>query len=425
MTIDANTSIDVLLTENRQHPPSPEFSRTANVTDPSIYEIADADPEGFWAKCAEELHWFRKWDTVLEWDVPWAKWFSGGKINASYNCLDRHLETRGQKTAIMWEGEFGEEQTLYLRGTASRGMQVCQRPEGAGPANRRSRGDLHGHGAGASDRHAGLRPHRLPAQRGLWRVLARFAVRPHQRCRGKGRDHAGWRLPSRLGRAAQAERRRSAREHADVEHVVVLQRAGEKAEVTMQEGRDHWWHDLMEGGLGGVRGGSRSTRSTCSTSSTPPAPPASPRASCTPPPATCWARRLTTKWVFDLKDDDIYWCTADIGWVTGHSYIVYGPLANGATTVMYEGAPDYPDKDRFWALIEKYKVTILYTAPTSIRMFMKWGTNYPGETRSLLAASAGNGGRADQSRSLDVVQRAHRPRQDARSWIPGGRRRPA
>src|SRR5947209_8616582 len=110
MATETNTSFDVLLTENRQHPPSPEFSRTANLNDPKVYEEANADPEAFWAKCAEELRWFQKWDTVLEWDAPWAKWFSGGKINASYNCLDRHLETRGQKTAIMWEGEFGEEQ---------------------------------------------------------------------------------------------------------------------------------------------------------------------------------------------------------------------------------------------------------------------------------------------------------------------------
>ena len=160
--------------------------------------------------------------------------------------------------------------------------------------------------------------------------------------------------------------------------MIVVARAGyADIPVHMKEGRDHWYHELMAGRAARLPARSRWTRRTCSTSSTPPAPPASPRASFTRPAAISLGTYATTKWVFDLKDEDVYWCTADIGWVTGHSYVVYGPLANGATVVMYEGAPDWPQKDRFWAIIERYGVTIFYTAPTAIRAFMRWGTDWP------------------------------------------------
>jgi acetyl-CoA synthetase len=376
MTIDANTSIDVLLTENRQYPPTPEFSRTANVADPTIYQEADADPEAFWAKCAEELHWFKHWDTVLEWNVPWAKWFSGGKINASYNCLDRHLETRGQKTAIIWEGEFGEERRFTYEELH---REVCKF------AN-----VLKGLGLQTGDRVAiymGMVPE-LPI---AMLACARIGC-PHSVVFGGfSPDSLSDRINDAEAKAVITQdggfRRGSVvklKENADaalentstVENVVVLQRAAEKVDVTMREGRDHWWHDLMKDASGdcdAVPLDSEHMLYILYTSGTT----GKPKGIVHTTAGYMLGTAMTTKWVFDLRDDDIYWCTADIGWVTGHSYIVYGPLANGATTVMYEGAPDYPDKDRFWALIEKYRVTILYTAPTSIRMFMKWGTEYP------------------------------------------------
>jgi acetyl-CoA synthetase len=313
---------------------------------------------------------------VLEWNCPWAKWFVGGKINASYNCLDRHLQTRGQKMAIMWEGEFGEQRSLTYEELHH---EVCKF------AN-----VLKGLGLKTGDRVAiymGMVPE-LPI---AMLACARIGC-PHSVVFG------GFSPDSLADRINDAEakvlitqdggfRRGSIvplKQNTDealtktstVEHVVVLKRAGEKANITMQDGRDHWWHELMANASADCPAEPLDAEHMLYilyTSGTT----GKPKGIVHTTAGYLLGVYLTTKWIFDLKEEDLYWCTADIGWVTGHSYTVYGPLANGATAFMYEGAPDYPDKDRFWDIIERHKITILYSAPTLIRMFMKWGTEYP------------------------------------------------
>jgi acetyl-CoA synthetase len=376
MATDTKLSFDVLLTEERQHPPPPEFTAQANVKDPAIYDEANADYVAFWEKQAGILDWFQRWEQTLEWNIPWAKWFVGGKINASYNCLDRHLQSRGTKKAIVWEGEFGEE-VSYTYEELHR--EVCKF------AN-----VLKGLGLHTGDRVAiymGMVPE-LPI---AMLACARIGC-PHSVVFG------GFSPDSLADRINDAEatvlitqdggfRRGSVvplKKNADeavkntstIKHVVVLKRAGEKAQIDWDENRDHWWHDLMQDASPECEAEPLDAEHMLYilyTSGTT----GKPKGIVHTTGGYLVGTALTTKWVFDLKEDDIYWCTADIGWVTGHSYIVYGPMANGATVVMYEGSPDYPDKDRFWAIVEKYKVSILYTAPTSIRMFMKWGTEYP------------------------------------------------
>jgi acetyl-CoA synthetase len=322
------------------------------------------------------LHWFQKWDRVLDWDLPWAKWFVNGKINASYNCLDRHLQERGQKPAIVWEGEFGEQRAFTYQELH---REVCKF------AN-----VLKGLGLKTGDRVAiymGMVPE-LPI---AMLACARIGC-PHSVVFG------GFAPSSLADRIQDAEarvlitqdgsfRRGSVvplKQNADeaiascpsIEHVVVLERAGEKANITMHDGRDVWWHDLMRIAspeCAAEQLDSEHMLYILYTSGTT----GKPKGIVHTTGGYLLGTALTTKWIFDVKDDDIYWCTADIGWVTGHSYIVYGPLACGATSLMFEGTPDYPDKDRFWDIVENHKVTILYTAPTAIRTFMKWGIEYP------------------------------------------------
>jgi acetyl-CoA synthetase len=376
MATETKLSFDVLLTEDRQYPPPEDFAHHANITDSAVYDRAAADPEAFWSAQAENLSWFRRWDTVLEWDLPWAKWFTGGRINASYNCLDRHLPERGGKTAILWEGEFGEEVGLSYQDLH---REVCKL------AN-----VLKGLGLKTGDRVAiymGMVPE-LPI---AMLACARIGC-PHNVVFG------GFSPDSLADRINDAEAkvlitqdggfRRGAvvplKQNADealkltptIEHSIVLRRAGEKASIEWTDGRDLWWHEVMKDAspeCEAVPLDSEHMLYILYTSGTT----GKPKGIVHTTAGYLLGTSLTTKWVFDLKDEDIYWCTADIGWVTGHSYIVYGPMANGATVVMYEGSPDYPDKDRFWAIVEKYRVNVLYTAPTSIRMFMKWGTDYP------------------------------------------------
>ena len=377
MASEPQNHFDVLLTEDRKYPPSSAFSQQANVRDEAIYDDADADYERFWGEQAEALHWFKRWDEVLEWNAPWAKWFVGGTINASYNCLDRHLADRGDKLAIIWEGEFGDRRDYTYRDLhieVSRFANV-----------------LKGLGLQSGDRVAiymGMVPE-LPI---AMLACARIGC-PHSVVFG------GFSAESLADRINDAEAkvlvtqdagfRRGLvvplKQNADqalihtasIQNVVVLQHAGSKAPVDMHAGRDLWWHELMSGASADCPAAELDSEHMLYilyTSGTT----GKPKGIVHTTAGYLLGSFLTTKWVFDLKEHDIYWCTADIGWVTGHSYIVYGPLANGATCLMYEGAPDYPDKDRFWDLVERHKVTILYTAPTSIRMFMKWGTEYPG-----------------------------------------------
>ena len=375
--VESTGGIDALLQEERSFPPPADFAANANMADPDIYAKAAADPEGFWAGLAEELDWFEKWDTVLDWSgAPFAKWFIGGKLNVSYNCIDRHVKNgRRNKAAIVWEGEPGDWK-VYTYGDLLR--EVCQFANG-----------LKSLGIRKGDRvtiYLPMTPELPIAMLACARIGAPHSVVfggfSAESLRDRINDSESKLLITADGgyrRGGIVPLKQNADDSLDgaptVENVVVLRRTG-SADDKMVDGRDIWWHDLMEG-----------QPMTCEpepmdsedmlfllyTSGTT----GKPKGIVHTSGGYLLGVQATTRWVFDIKEDDVYWCTADIGWVTGHSYIVYGPLANGATTVMYEGSPDYPDRDRFWAVVAKYGVSILYTAPTAIRTFMRWGESYP------------------------------------------------
>jgi acetyl-CoA synthetase len=370
-------AIEALLDEARLFPPTAEFTAQAHVKSPDIYEAAEADPEGFWAGIAKELHWFRKWDRVLEWEEPFAKWFVGGKLNASYNCLDRHLTSATKnKVAIHWEGEPGDTRSLTYH---QLWREVCKFANA-----------LKGLGVQKGDRVTLYMP-MVPELAIACLACARIGA-PHSVVFG------GFSADSLVDRINDSESkvvvtsdggyRRGGVVHLKkavdeavqhcptVEKVVVLERVGHThSPVHMQAGRDFWWHDLVGEASANCPAEEMDSEDLLyilyTSGST-----GKPKGIAHTTGGYLTGAYLTTKWVFDLKPEDIYWCTADIGWVTGHSYIVYGPLANGATQVMYEGAPDFPDKDRFWSMCEKYGVTVFYTAPTAIRAFMRWGDEY-------------------------------------------------
>jgi acetyl-CoA synthetase len=376
MSIDQH-AIAALLEESRVFPPSPEFTAQANVSSPEIYERAERDPEAFWAGMAGELSWFKKWDKVLEWEAPFAKWFVGGKLNAAYNCLDRHLGTPVEdKVAFYWEGEPGDARAITykeLHAEVSRFANV-----------------LKGLGVGKGDRVTLYLP-LIPELAIACLACARIGA-PHSVVFGGfSADALAGRIQdseSKVVVTADGGYRRGGvvalKQAADealqscptVEKMVVVRRVGEKCPVTMQEGRDVWWEELAAGASTDCPAEEMDSEDLLyilyTSGST-----GKPKGIAHTTGGYLTGVYATSKWVFDLKPSDVFWCTADIGWVTGHSYVVYGPLANGATQVMYEGAPDFPDKDRFWALCEKYGVTIFYTAPTAIRAFMKWGEEFP------------------------------------------------
>ena len=369
-------NIEALLHEERRFPPPDEFARQANIRDPGVYEEAEKDFEGFWAKFAEELHWFKRWDKVLEWDPPFAKWFTGGKINVAYNCLDRHLNTaRRNKAALVWEGEPGDWK-VYTYWDLYR--EVC-----------RFANALKSLGVHKGDRVTIYLP-MIPELPIAMLACARIGA-PHSivfggfspdSLRDRINDSEAKVLITSDGgyrRGNVLPLKRNADESLvgapSVEKVVVVRRTG-TADELMQAGRDIWWHELIEGQPLKCEAepmDSEDILYLLYTSGTT----GKPKGVVHTTAGYLLGTYATTKWVFDLKEKDVYWCTADIGWVTGHSYIVYGPLANGATSVMYEGSPDYPDRDRFWAIVEKYGISIIYTAPTAIRSFMRWGEQYP------------------------------------------------
>jgi len=370
-------TIASLLDEGRTFPPPADFAARAVVRDPSVYEQAEADPEGFWAKQASELlDWFEPWHTVCEWDLPFAKWFVGGSLNASYNCLDRHVAAgAGDKVAYYWEGEPGDTRTI----TYAELLDDVSRLANALKALGVRRGDR-------VNVYLGMVPELPMALLACARIGAVHSVVFGGFSADALRDRINDAQAKVLVTADGAWRRGQIvplKETADsaladcpsIEKVLVLKRTGQ--DVPMMGGRDVWWHDLVpqqSTDCPPERMASEDLLYLLYTSGTT----AKPKGIMHATGGYLTQVAYTHRSVFDLRPDtDVYWCAADVGWVTGHSYIVYGPLANQATSVMYEGSPDFPDKDRVWSIIAKYGVTILYTAPTAIRTYMKWGTAYP------------------------------------------------
>ncbi|EPZ43997.1 acetate--CoA ligase [Alicyclobacillus acidoterrestris] len=376
MSVDSQ-KLSTLMHENRTFPPSDEFRAQANFNDERIYEQAAQDPEAYWSEQALHLSWFKPFENVLKWTPPHAKWFLGGKLNAAYNCVDRHaFGPRKNKAALIWEGEPGDTRVLtydMLRREVDKAAHALKRL-----------------GVQKGDRVSIYLPMipELPiamlaaAKIGAIHsvVFAGFSSQSLQQRLEDAKSKVlitadgGWRRGGITPLKANAD---EALVQTPVEKVVVVQRVGEVAGITMQENRDVYWHELLaespttpfepepmdsedvlyllytSGTTGKPKGIVHSTGGYLTGANT------------------------SMRSVFDIKDSDVWFCTADIGWVTGHTYLVYGPLSAGTTVVMYEGGPDYPTRDRYWQIIEKYGVTVLYTAPTLIRTFMKWGESHP------------------------------------------------
>ncbi len=378
MATNPTGNIESVLNEARKFEPPAEFSASASIKSVAEYEAlcrrAEEDPEGFWAECARNLDWFKPFNKTLEWEFPFAKWFVGGTINASYNCLDRHLKgARRNKAAIIWEGEPGDSRVLTYQMLAD---------EVGRAANA-----LKELGVKQGDRVAiymPLVPEAAIAMLACARIGAIHSVVfggfSAEALADRINDaeakvcitaDAGWR------RGAQVELKNNVDEALkrcpSVRKVIVLKRVGNKVE--MRRGRDEWWDEIVprqSPKCPPAELDSEHMLYTLYTSGTT----GKPKGVVHTTGGYLTHALMTMKWVFDLKDEDVYWCTADIGWVTGHSYTVYGPLAAGATVVMYEGAPNFPHEDRFWQIIEKYGVSIFYTAPTAIRTFIKWGDSW-------------------------------------------------
>jgi acetyl-CoA synthetase len=369
--------LEELLDQERFSPPA-DFAEHAVITDASIHERAAADPEDFWAEQAEALSWDQKWDQVLDWsNPPFAKWFSGGKLNVSYNCVDRHVEAgNGDRVAFHWRGEEGEERDVTYA-DLHRDVQKfanALKDRGIGP------GDV-----------VGIFLPMIPEVAVAMLACARIGA-PHNVVFG-GFSPASVRERMEFSEAkalitVDGARRKGKtapiKQQVDeemsslgqLETIIVVQHTG--ADCSMQEGRDFWWHTMMDAAADECPAEPLDAEHPLyilyTSGST-----AKPKGILHTTAGYLTQVAWTHRHVFDLKpEEDVYWCSADVGWVTGHSYIVYGPLANGATSVMYEGAPDYPDKDIWWELVERYKVTIFYTAPTAIRACIKWGAEYPG-----------------------------------------------
>jgi acetyl-CoA synthetase len=371
--------IDSVMIEKRLFPPSAEFSAKARISSMAayqqLYDRAAADPEAFWAEEARrDLHWFEPFTQTLQWDQPDAKWFVGGKTNASFNCLDLHIAAgRGDKVAILWEGEPGDTRQLTYRQLHQEVCRLANALKGLGVKP----GDV-------VSVYMPMTPELVVAMLACARIGAVhsvvFAGFSAEAIADRNNDAKAKVILTSDGlhRRGQVLALKETVDQAlakspSIEHCIVLRRVGNEAPMT--SGRDHWWHELLQDAsdvcpaeqldsehplfilyTSGSTGKPKGIRHTTAG-------------------YNLYARK-TFEWVFDYRDDDIYWCTADCGWITGHSYVVYGPLSAGATVLMYEGAPNFPAEDRFWALVEKYAVTVLYTAPTAIRAFIKWGDQH-------------------------------------------------
>ncbi len=376
----STTNIQSLQQEERVFPPPETFAKAAHIKSEAELEQlrseANADPEAFWGRmAAAELHWFKKWDRVLHWESPHAQWFLGGKLNISYNCLDRHLSTwRRNKAALIWEGEPGEQRTLTYQQLHS---EVC-----------RFANVLKHAGVATGDRVAlymPLIPELAIAMLACARIGATHSVIfggfssaalidriNDASCKVVVTADGGWRRGGEVKLKPAVDE--ALKQTPSVKACIVVRRTA--GPVEMKPGRDFWWHELMQsvdGTCDAVELDSEHPLFILYTSGTT----GKPKGILHTTAGYLLQTHLTTKWIFDLKDEDIYWCTADIGWVTGHSYVVYGPLSNGATVLMYEGAPNHPEPDRFWSIVERHRVNILYTAPTAIRAFIKWGEHWP------------------------------------------------
>ncbi len=378
MAAKTSGQLDNVMQENRKFPPSAEFAAQAKIPSLAAYEKlwqeAAADIEGFWGGLAKELHWFKPYDKVLEWNEPFAKWFVGGQTNVSYNCLDAHLGTpRSNKAALIWEGEPGDSRVLTYQMLHH---EVCKfanvlKERGIQP------GDV-------VSIYMPMTPELAIAMLACARIGAVHSVIfggfSSEAIADRNNDaHAklvitadgGWRRGTKLPLKDNVDA--ALEKSPTVKHCIVVKRTGD--EVSMHQGRDFWWHDLMQDAsadcpatpldsehplfilyTSGSTGKPKGIKHTTA--------------------GYNLFTKKTSEWVFDLREEDVFWCTADCGWITGHSYVVYGPLSAGATVMMYEGAPNWPHEDRFWKIIEKYRVTIFYTAPTAIRAFIKWGDHW-------------------------------------------------